>query len=297
MVNNEEIPAFGFLVEKVPTPLPKTVAIGADRARAVMIHLVKNEKVKGKVKDFGPGILSHLHRLILFYIPKWAGQLRLDDDTKIAGKKVIRADELPDKVYCFERWLERETKELRSHPEDLDRSLRVAAAAHFGITSELHPFNDGNGRVARILLNGILLITNKECLAHNICVLPVPVLREEVNEREIRKLLEAGKEPKLDSYLQTLEDVGKSWDLTPLKLHLASKWEKSLGSFLMALHMRYARFHKKNWHDNLNLIEWQIVEDMERRRKWLEDFAATSHSKDPVPDYFSASLLNKHYQI
>lgn len=287
---------FHFFSETIPEPSSKTVALGVDRARRYMTRLIGNEKIKGQKKTFGPGILCGLHKETLFYYPKWAGQFRIDDETRVGGRRVALADELKDKVYLFERWLEREVDQLRQDPEDLTGAIRVAAAAHYGVTAELHPFDDGNGRVARMLMNGILMLNTKEGLFYNFYILPVPLLREHINEKEIHRLLEEGKEPRLSGYLRALESVGESWKLNPLEVYIAQKWADSLSNLLSGLEKKYkTSHHSKDWEHSLNDLEKDLVNKFRERQSrllvFIDDNKRGKYPEDEVPDFFEERLL------
>lgn len=274
----------------------RQAALGADHARVYIEHILENRKVHGNKRDFGPGILKELHKRILFYKPHWAGQFRVDDDTSFSGRKGARADELEDKVYLFENWLEHEINNLRSDPEDLLSALRVASAAHYGVVSDLHPFNDGNGRVARVLLNGILVLNTKESLAYGLHILPVPVIRSQIDVEGITKLISEGKEPKLDPYLQALEDVHSTWTLNPFERYIASRWIKFIDEDILAnLGSYLTGGGRRRWND----VDQQLIDKIIERRGRLNAFVEAEMSgqnpRDRVPDFFSSQHLRFRY--
>lgn len=288
---------FPFLFsETLPEPSPKTVATGTDRARRYMTRLINNEKIGGQKKTFGPGILCALHREILFYYPEWAGQFRVDDETRVGGRRVALADELKDKVYLFERWLEEEVDQLRQDPENLTGAIRVAAAAHYGVTAELHPFDDGNGRVARTLMNGILVLNTKEALLYDIYILPVPILREPIDEQEIRHRLIRGQEVKLTGYLKALGDVNKSHRLNPLEVYVAQKWVDSLSNLLDKLQAKYQKSPRdKNWERRLGRSDKDLISKFRERQSrlliFIDDNGYGRYPVDEVPNFFGLRLL------
>ena len=119
-------------------------------------HVHALDWVKGWVRR-KPGSLTekdilHTHGLILKGIDdENAGRYR----TKavwISGSSVVLPPPrgVPSLMKEFADWL-RNTKDI--HPVDL------AAEAHYRLVS-IHPFIDGNGRTARLLMNMILLMTN-----------------------------------------------------------------------------------------------------------------------------------------
>ena len=108
-------------------------------------HLVGGRKKTVSEKD----ILS-IHNLILKGIDDTnAGHYR-DVAVRISGSNVILPNpiKVPDLMDKFCRWLK---KPLTSHP------VEFAAEAHYRLVT-IHPFTDGNGRSARLLMNLILLL-------------------------------------------------------------------------------------------------------------------------------------------
>ncbi|MFH0937567.1 MAG: Fic family protein [Candidatus Daviesbacteria bacterium] len=291
MTNSSEI--FSSPEIQLPTPL-KTIAIGIDQARAYMERIVRHERIDKERRELGPGILQSLHKRVLFYLPHWAGNFRISDETRIGGRKVAPAKNLYDLVYVFESWLEKEIHDSQQVRYNLDGILRIASAAHYGVVAELHPFEDGNGRVARVLTNGILMAGAKECSVHGVCLLPVPILREPVNVEEVKRLILAGKEPKLTPYLRAIEDSTNKWDLTPFKIYLASKWEASISNFLENLRIKYHQNHKNNtdWKRELNEVEKKIVEKMDERQEQLRQYGQEKHQIDKIPDFFTTRHIN-----
>ncbi|MBE8214984.1 MAG: Fic family protein [Endozoicomonadaceae bacterium] len=79
-----------------------------------------------------------------------AGYYR-SDPVKIQGSRVVLPNpiKVPDLMEEFLEWL---SKNNELHP------IEWAAEAHYRLVS-IHPFIDGNGRTARLLMNIILLMT------------------------------------------------------------------------------------------------------------------------------------------
>lgn len=105
--------------------------------------------------------IKAIHKLILHGIDdEWAGQYR-QSEVFVKGASVTfpSSHNVPYKMDEFIQWLEGEHK---AHP------VRIAADAHFKLVT-IHPFVDGNGRTARLLMNLILLINGY----------PVAVIRNE----------------------------------------------------------------------------------------------------------------------
>lgn len=123
-------------------------------------------------KTFTEDDIKKLHHLFYFRInEKYAGTYR-DVSVAITGSEyeLPEPNDVPNQMHA---WIEK-TKSQRNklHP------IIFAAQAHKDFVF-IHPFIDGNGRVARLLMNLILLQTG-----YNICIIP-PILRSEyINDLE-----------------------------------------------------------------------------------------------------------------
>ncbi|MEK7521444.1 MAG: Fic family protein [Patescibacteria group bacterium] len=120
-----------------------------NHARAVDYIRSLAKKLRGHQFISEKHILS-IHKFILGGIDdNWAGRYR-ETEVFIRGANIILP--LPHKVpYLmdeFVQWLEKQQKE---HP------VKVAALAHLKLVT-IHPFVDGNGRTARLMMNLILLL-------------------------------------------------------------------------------------------------------------------------------------------
>jgi len=94
--------------------------------------------------------VRQIHKLVLSQIDNEnAGQYR-KTEVRIAGAKHIppEAWDIPQRMTDWENWLKDSQK--RIHPVEL------AALAHHQLAA-IHPFIDGNGRTARLVMNLILL--------------------------------------------------------------------------------------------------------------------------------------------
>lgn len=104
---------------------------------------------KGRRQEIVERDLLEIHRLILQHIDDHnAGKYR-DVAVRIAGSRVIlpNAKKVPELMDDFILWLQGINK---------DYPVKIAADAHFKLVT-IHPFTDGNGRVARLLLDLILM--------------------------------------------------------------------------------------------------------------------------------------------
>ena len=146
--------------------------------------------------------IKAIHKIILTSInDEWAGRYR-ESEVFIKGATIEfpLPQNVPYHMKEFIQWLETQ-KDI--HP------VRVAADAHFKFVS-IHPFVDGNGRTARLLMNLILLINGY----------PVAIIRNEerigyleaVNLGQTKNdlqmyysLINEAEERSLDAYLNATE--------------------------------------------------------------------------------------------
>jgi Fic family protein len=132
-------------------------AIGHSEAYDLLYNIAKKKEITEKhIKD--------LHRVFFFRIdPKNAGKYR-KQRVLITGTEFLPP--LPDKVPALMESLSNEIPSLRKahHP------VRFAAFLHRELVT-IHPFMDGNGRTARLLMNLALLQDG-----YPIAIIP-PILR------------------------------------------------------------------------------------------------------------------------
>lgn len=99
-------------------------------------------------KKIAESEILDIHRIVLQKIDDHnAGKYR-DIAVRIAGSEVILPNpmKVPELMNEFVVWL----NQAKEHP------VKIALEAHFKFVS-IHPFTDGNGRTARLLMNLILL--------------------------------------------------------------------------------------------------------------------------------------------
>lgn len=150
---------------------------------------------KHKRADLTQQQLLDLHRLILQKIDDTnAGRYR-SVPVRIAGSRAIMPNpmKVPRLMDEFFNWL---TKAQ-------DNELMIAADAHFRLVS-IHPFVDGNGRTARLLMN--LLLTQAGY--------PPAIIRKEDRKRYIDSI-EAGQLGKSlnDYYMLIFESIDRSLEI------------------------------------------------------------------------------------
>jgi Fic family protein len=105
--------------------------------------------VTKKTKDINEKEILNIHHIILSKIDDSnAGRYR-NVSVRIAGSAVIMPSPLkvPELMSQFMEWL---------HANNSKHPLATAADAHFKFVS-IHPFTDGNGRTARLLMNILLM--------------------------------------------------------------------------------------------------------------------------------------------
>ncbi|KAF0134427.1 MAG: hypothetical protein FD145_652 [Candidatus Saganbacteria bacterium] len=105
-----------------------------------------------KVEPVTKDDIKKIHTLILEGIDnRYAGKYR-DVEVYISGStyRPPRPDKLTDLMGQFSLWLVERQDKKDFHP------VKFAAQAHFKLV-DIHPFVDGNGRTARLLMNLILM--------------------------------------------------------------------------------------------------------------------------------------------
>lgn len=137
-----------------------------------------------------------IHKIILTGIDdNWAGKYR-QTQVFIQGTDVELppAPQVPSLMVSFVRWLEDQQEE---HP------ARVAADAHFKFVS-IHPFLDGNGRTARLLMNLILIMNGY----------PMAVIRMEDRTAYLAAIYKAQKKNEREPFYDLIEkEVESSLDI------------------------------------------------------------------------------------
>ena len=113
------------------------------------------EELAGQETPIGEWEIRSLHSLIVRGLDQMAGTSEAGKyrtlDVRAAGTEHIYPPhfQLPELMENFIRWLNAETAKAMPPP-------CYAAEAHYRLVS-IHPFRDGNGRTARLLMNLLLL--------------------------------------------------------------------------------------------------------------------------------------------
>ncbi len=264
------------------------VVYGARRATRFIKDMVAGKEIDGKKYKFNADFILELHRRLFFQDPNAVGGLRKLDLVTVSGKDVATAVEIFSRFPLFGRWLEEQTEYLYANPEDLQGALNIAAAAHYGIVMpELHPFENGNGRTARALMNAILMSQSYELTAFGLAIPPVPILRV-VGD---------------DSYVNSLKKVDETKDLRPFMAFIAKKWIESLDERLINI--------DRNLNGHRTRADISLINKLESRQHKIRKFIYEGniahdsevlfnhiHGKHkidirtfPVPDYFALRYI------
>ncbi len=154
------------------------------------------EQVGGKPKDLSERDILHIHDVILKGIDDDnAGRYR-NVPVRISGSTVALPNprKVPDLMAGFVEWLEQADD---PHPVEL------AAEAHYRLVT-IHPFVDGNGRSARLLMNLILLMSGY----------PAAIIRKRDRLAYIAALEKAQHGGSKDDYLKIIaKAVNRSLDI------------------------------------------------------------------------------------
>jgi Fic family protein len=140
-----------LVVEKGLTIGGKSIIEHLEAANtAAALDFVKSQ-IKRKPNELEEKDVLKIHEIILSGISKENAGLYRRVPVRISGSAVVLPN--PKKVQNlmdeFFSWLKKETKKLHA--------VELAAEAHYRLVT-IHPFVDGNGRTARLLMNMILMM-------------------------------------------------------------------------------------------------------------------------------------------
>lgn len=167
-------------------------AVNHAKAIEFIKSLAKKRKSHTQITE---GDINAIHKIILTGIyDEGAGRYR-DTEVFIKGTNV----ELPQPVkvpYMMHEFIQWLSNQKETHP------VRVAADSHFKLVS-IHPYVDGNGRTARLLMNLILIINGY----------PMAVIRNEERTQYLDSLEHAQLKDDMQSYYHLIEvSVDRSLD-------------------------------------------------------------------------------------
>ena len=154
------------------------------------------EKSRKPLKHFTENDLLSLHKMILSGIDNQNAGFYRNVPVRLSGSRTVLPNprKVPDLMTAFHQWLQSKQK---IHPVDL------AAEAHYRLVT-IHPFIDGNGRTARLLMNFILM-----CHGY-----PPAIIRKSERGKYLDALEKAQTGGSLDDYLQLIyRAVDRSLDI------------------------------------------------------------------------------------
>jgi Fic family protein len=155
-----------------------------------------NGLTKRKLSTITQQDILEIHKIILKGIDDENAGCYRNVAVRIAGSRVVMPNprKVPDLMNNFIYWLHSKTKQ---HP------VQIAALAHYKLVS-IHPFIDGNGRTARLLMNLILMIYGY----------PPAIIRKQDRLVYINALEQAQLGGSLDNYLALIiKSVDRSLDI------------------------------------------------------------------------------------
>lgn len=159
-----------------------------NHAKAVEFARVLTKQKKGH-QFITEEDIKAIHKIILTGInDEWAGRYR-ESEVFIKGTTVEfpLPRNVPYHMQEFIQWLEAQQGE---HP------VRVAADAHFKLVS-IHPFVDGNGRTARLLMNLILIINGY----------PMAIIRNEDRTKYLEAVNTGQTKGSLEMFYSVIEEA------------------------------------------------------------------------------------------
>jgi Fic family protein len=148
----------------------------------------------------GESVVRELHRRVVARSEPEIAGLYSRHPRRVAGSPVVfpNAAKLPELMQAFGNWL-----------PTAPPTPSAAFDAHFRLTA-IHPFSDGNGRTARLLMNLLLMRAG---------YVPVTVRPEDRS-----------------TYLDALEQGSLKDDLVPFQTFMHKRLDDALGAYLQALH-------------------------------------------------------------
>jgi len=219
-------------------------------------------EIVNKRTDITEALILEVHEIILKDIESdFAGVYRKEQ------VRILGADFIPPNYLKVPQLMAEYVEWLRSNPEKLG-IIELAAKAHYEI-ARIHPFVDGNGRVARLVMNIVLM---KEGYP------PMTILNNDRgkylrslsaantgNMEPFILLLAQAVERSLDLYL--MASGAESGELVSLSvLARGTRYSEKYLNLLARKGLLEAIKLKRNWLSTKNALE-RYVETRERRRK------------------------------
>lgn len=220
-------------------------------------------------KEQKPGLSEHLirtlHQLVMQKTDEeWAGRYR-NSDVIIAGSdhKPPAASLIPAQMRQLVKWFGKDNQKLHL--------LELAALLHHKITF-IHPFFDGNGRVARLVMNVVLMRAGY----------PLAVILKNDRKKYYRVLARADEgeylpfvrfiaqsvERSLDIYLKTLtpKTHKKEKFMSLSEISKKAPYSAKYLNFLARQGRLEAHKERRNWLTSLEAVR-RYIQNRQRRRK------------------------------
>lgn len=182
-----------------------TAAVISGKPLKDQLEAINHAKALDFIKELSTKIKGHqfiteehiktIHKIILTGIDdNWAGKYRRSEVfIRGSNAEFPRPNAIPFAMQEFISWLQ----DIQDkHP------VRIASDAHFKLVS-IHPFNDGNGRTSRLLMNLILIMHGY----------PMAIIRNEDRTAYLATFDKAQKQNNLKPFYNLIEEaVGRSLD-------------------------------------------------------------------------------------
>jgi hypothetical protein len=229
---------------------------GGQRAVSFIKDVVAGHKVDGKRYGYNEDFLLEINRRVV-QAPHITDHerlqqelLRKDDTKKLGFIDLAHFYDLQPKLYLYGQWFQGEMTKLSENPEDIVMALEIASAAHYGLVMHaFHPFENGNGRTARAVMNTVLMSQSYELTAHGLAIPPIPIVRDERTN---------GK------YIAALRAIDEKQLLDPFMVFIAQRWTESIEERLTKIHETVGV--PKNEGD------MKLVSKLQNRLDLLQDF-------------------------
>ena len=224
--------------------------------------------------------LRQIHALILKGIQdEYAGKYRRNE-VKISG-----SDYKPTEAYLISQQMDELGAYVQSvtSPDSPDADLPIlcaAAAAHAWL-AQIHPFIDGNGRTARILMNLILMRRG-----YPICII---TRDDRLRYYDALEESQAGDlSPLIELVYENVEESLEEWEKAAKEQREKQEWLEDITTRLEGPALRQARNEYEVWRLGMELFKSyfkKIVDDMNERRTvgsgWLnfKDYGTLSFEK------------------
>lgn len=139
------------------------------RAEIVGLHEAiqyVNQFSRDKKRPIDEAVVKAINkRVIGLYTPDVAGIYR-SHDVSISGARFVQPTywrRVPTEMSLFDKELEQQTKQLPLASNKIGEIITIAANAHYQI-ARIHPFEDGNGRTARLTVDCIFQRAGRYCI-------------------------------------------------------------------------------------------------------------------------------------